>query len=50
MCPYIDNLVVTLVIGDKTHVILGHDTLDLLITLGNKLLLLLRNDDIVKVE
>ena len=50
MGPGIDNLVVTLVVGDETHVIVLGNLLNLGITFLNQFLLRLRNDDIVKVE
>ena len=50
MRPGIDDLVVTLVVGDEAHVIVVGDLLDLSITLRNQLCLLLRDDDIVEVE
>ena len=50
MGPGIDNLVVTLIVGDETHVIVLGNLLNLSITLLNQFLLSLRNDDIVKVE
>ena len=48
--PGIDNLIVTLVVGDESHVIVIGDLPDLSITLLDQLCLLLRNDDIVEVE
>ena len=43
-------MVVTLVVGDKTHSILGHNLFDLLVGVGNHLLFLLRDDNIAEVE
>ena len=48
--PHIDNLVVTLVIGDEAHVILVHNLLDLLIALGDEFFFLLGDDDVVEVK
>ena len=50
MCPGIDNLVVTLVVGDEAHVIVIGDGLYLIITFLYQFLLLLRDDDIIEVE
>ena len=50
MRPGIDDLIVTLIVGDEAHVIVVGDLLDLCITLRNQLCLLLRDDDIVEVE
>ena len=50
MRPRIDNLVVTLGVGDETHVIVIGDFLDFLIASRHDGLLLWRDDDIVKVE
>ena len=50
MGPGIDNLVVTLVIGDEAHVIVVGNLTNLLVTLGNEFSLLLRDDDVIEVE
>ena len=50
MRPGIDNLIVTLVVGDESHVIVISNLTNLLITLLDQVGLLLRNDDIVEVE
>ena len=50
MCPDVDNLVVTFLIGDKAHAIFTADALNLLITLTNEFFLLFGNNDITKVE
>ncbi len=50
MGPCIDYLVVTLGIGDETHIIVVGDFLNLLVTLSHDFLLLWRDDDIAKVE
>jgi len=50
VCPCIDNLIVTLVVGDETHVVVHGDLLDFLVTTLNQFFFLLRNDDIVQVE
>ena len=50
MRPGIDNLIVTLVIGDESHVIVVSNLTNLLITLLDQVGLLLRDDDIVEVE
>ncbi len=48
--PDIDDVVVTFVVGDKTHGVLGHDLLDLLVGFLDELFLLGRDDDIAEVE
>ena len=48
--PCINYLIVTLVVGDETHVIVVHDFLNLTVTLLYKVLLLWWNDDVVEVE
>ena len=50
MCPCIDNLVVTLGIGNEAHVVVLSNLAYLLVTLLHEVLLGLRNDDVVKVE
>ena len=50
MGPGIDNLIVTLVVGDETHVIVVGNLLDLALSLLYDSLLLNRDDDIVEVE
>ena len=50
MSPRIDYLVVTLLVGDETHIIVVGDFLYLLAATLNDFLLLGRNDDVAKVE
>ena len=50
MSPGIDNLVVTLLIGNETHIIVIGDFLNLLMTLSHDFFLLWWNNDITKVE
>ena len=50
MCPCIDYLIVTLGVGDETHVVVIGNLTDFLITTLHKLCLCLRDNDIVKVE
>ena len=50
MRPSVDNLIVTLVVGDEAHVIVVSDGLDFVVSLLDKFLLLLRNDDVIEVE
>ena len=50
MCPGIDNLVVTLVVGNETHVVVLGNLLNLGITLLHQVFLRLRDNDIVEVE
>ena len=50
MRPCIDDLVVTLVVGDETHIVVVGDAAHLLVTFLNELGLLGRYDDIVEVE
>ena len=48
--PGIDHLVIALVVRDEAHVIVVGNLTDVLVTLGNQLGLLLRDDDVVEVE
>ena len=50
VCPCIDNLVVTFVVGDETHVIVHHDLFDFFVTTLHEFFLFLRDDDITQVE
>ena len=50
MCPSIDNLVITLVVGNETHIIVSHDLLNLLISLLNQRVFFSRNKHIGQVE
>ena len=50
MSPDIDNLIVTLLIGNEAHTILTTDALHFLVTLTDELFLLVGNDDITEVE
>ena len=50
MCPSINNLVVTLLVGNETHIVVIGDCLNLLITFLNEFFLFLRNDNIIEVE
>ena len=48
--PNVDDLVITLIIGNITHIEVVHNLGHLVITFLDELLLLLRNDYIRKVE
>ena len=50
MRPGIDDLIVTLVVGNETHVVVVGNLLYLSITLLDEFCLLLRDDDIIEVE
>ena len=50
MRPYIDNLVIALVVGDESHRIVVHHLLNLLITFLNDFFLFGRDDNITKVK
>ena len=50
MCPDIDYLIVTLVVGDETHVIVIDYLLYFIITFLYQCFLLFRDDDITQVE
>jgi len=50
VCPCVDDLIVTLLIGNQTHVEVGCHLIDLILTLLHNLGLLLGNDDVVEVE
>ena len=48
--PSFHHLLVTVLVGDKTHLIVHRDLVNGIVTVLNNLLLLSRNDDIVKHE
>ena len=48
--PCVDYLIVTLGIGDESHIVVFRNLTDFLITLFNKCGLLFRNDNVIKVE
>ena len=50
MCPDVDYLVVTLVVGDETHVIVVDYLLYFFVTFLYQRFLLFGNDDIAQVE
>ena len=50
MCPDVDNLVVTLVVGDETHVVIVHHFFHVRIGFGNQFFLHLRDNHIAQVE
>ena len=50
MCPNIDYLIITLVIGNETHVIVVDYLLNFFVPLLYQRLLLFRNDDITQIE
>ena len=50
MGPRINNLVVTFVVGDETHVVVHHDLFNLFVTAFHEFFFLLRNDNITQVE
>ena len=50
MSPCIDDLIITLGIGNEAHIIVISNLLYFLITLLNEFILLWWNDDIIKVE
>ena len=50
MCPDINYLVVTFIIGDETHIIVTDHLLYLFITSLNECLFLFRDNDITQVE
>ena len=50
MRPCIDNLIVTLGIGDESHLVVGLDLINLVLAFLHDAFLLFRNDDIIKVE
>ena len=49
-CPYVDNLVVPFIVGYKTHVERRHDVLNLLVTILDKGLFLLRHKNVGQVK
>ncbi len=50
MGPGINNLIVTFVVGDETHIIVHRDLVDFIITALHDFHFFLRDDDVVKVE
>ena len=50
VCPCVDNLIVTLGVGDETHIICLGDLAYLFITTLHKCFLCLWDDDVVEVE
>ena len=50
MSPCIDNLIITLVIGNETHIIVHRDLFNFFITAFYKFFFFLRNDDIAQVK
>ena len=50
VCPSINNLIVTFVVGDETHVIVHHNLLNLFVTTFNQFFLFFRDNDITQVE
>ena len=50
MCPNIDNLVISFIIGNESHVIVRHHLLNLIISFLQQVLLVLRNDNVSQIE
>jgi len=50
MCPDIDHLVVTFVVGNETHVIVVYDLFHFVVTFLYQGFFFLRNDNITQVE
>ena len=50
MCPGIDDLIVTLFVGNETHIVVAGDALYFVVTTLHEGCLLLRDDDISEVE
>ena len=50
VCPRINYLIVTLLVCNETHIIVGGNLINLIVTTLHNLFLLNRNDDIIKVE
>ena len=50
MCPSINNLVITFVVGDESHVVVSHDLLYIIITLLHQLFFLWRNQYVSQIE
>ena len=50
MSPCIDNLIITLVISNETHVVVVHDLFHLGVTFGNQSLFFGRNEHITQIE
>ena len=50
MCPDINDLVISFIICDESHVVIVHHLINLLVTLVHKFGLLARNDYIIEVK
>ena len=50
MCPGINNLIVTFVVGDESHVVVHGDLFHLFVTAFHKFLFLFRDNNITQVE
>jgi len=50
MCPNINYLIVTFVIGNETHVIVVYDLFNFVVTFLYQSFFFLRNDNITQVE
>ena len=50
MCPDVDDLVVTFVVGDETHIVVAQHFVDFLVGFVDKRFLDLRDDHIAEVE
>ncbi|MPN60875.1 hypothetical protein SDC9_208608 [bioreactor metagenome] len=50
MCPCINNLVVTFVVGDESHIIKIHNFLNFGITFFHQFFFFCRNNNIIQVE
>ena len=50
MCPSIDNLIITFVVGNETHVIVVHDLLNFIIALFYQNILFRRDQNVSQVE
>ena len=50
VCPNIDNLIVTLVVGDEAHIVVVHHLVNLTVALANQLCLFGRDNHVAQVE
>ena len=48
--PYVDNLIITFVVGDETHIVVAHNLIDLFVAGFHQIALLVGDNDVEQVE
>ena len=48
--PYVDNLIITFVVGDETHIVVAHNLIDLFVAGFHQIALLVWDNDVEQVE